>query len=84
MKTFKDLVFKKHHNSLLGERARLKFKNDYSVSVITGGYGSKSSPYELAILYKDDLCYTTGITDGVLGYLTKNEVTKIMKQVQEL
>lgn len=87
MKTFKDLEFKKHPNFGIGgfrTQAEMKFENNYGVSVITGGYGNESQPYEVAVLYEGGLCYTTHITDDVIGYLTASEVTKIMKQVQEL
>ena len=87
MKAFKDLKFKKHPNFGIGgfrEQAEMKFKNDYGVSVITGGYGNDSAPYEVAVLYKDGLCYDTPITDDIIGYLTEDGVTDIMKKVQEL
>jgi hypothetical protein len=79
MKTFKDLEFKKHPSYGIGgfrTQAEMKFDNNYGVSVITGGYGNESKPYEVAVLYRGGLCYTT--------HLTASEVTKIMEQVQEL
>jgi len=87
MKTFKDLEFKTHPNFGIGrfqEHARMSFKNNYGVSVIIGGYGSSSKPYEVSILYNNNLTYNTHITDDVIGYLTESEVTKIMIQVQKL
>ena len=87
MKTFKDLVFEQHPNFGIGgftTQSTMKFENGYGVSVITGGYGSESEPYEVAVLFEGDLCYTTHITDDVMGYQTADNVTKIMKQVQEL
>ena len=81
MKTFKDLVF----NS--SNRARIKdFGNNYGVSVITGygTYSNESNPYELAVLFNNELCYTTEITDDVIGWLTEDEVTEIMIKIQNL
>ena len=86
MKTFKDLVFKTHPASFAGYGtiSELNFDNGYGVSVITGGYGSKEKPYELAILLEGDLCYDTGILDDVAGWLTKDKVTEYMLKVQKL
>lgn len=87
MKTFKDLEFKKHPMFGVGTlqtHARMSFKNDYGISVITGGYGSASKPYEIAVLYKGEITYNTHITDDVIGYLTSDEVTEIMFKIQEL
>ena len=87
MKTFKDLEFKQHpsyRNGGFTTQAEMHFKNNYGISVITGGYGTESEPFELAVLYKDSLCYSTHITNDVIGYLDESGVTKLMKQVQEL
>lgn len=81
MKTFRDLVF----NSL--GRARVSdFGNNYGVSVITGfgAYSSENKPYELAVLFKNELCYTTEITDDVIGWLDEEEVSEIMIKIQKL
>jgi len=40
--------------------------------------------YEVAVLKDGDLCYDTPITDDVLGYLTPEEVSSVMGQVQNL
>jgi len=79
LKTFSDLEFDMHNSW-----AHLKFENGYGVSVITGGYGSKDEPYELAVLKNDKICYSTPITDDVIGYLTAEEVTKYMAKIQYL
>ena len=85
MKEFKDLEFKdKDYGD--GKRAYLEFPNKYGVSVITGygSYSDEDSPYELAVILNGGLCYDTHITNDVMGYLTSEEVTEIMKQIQEL
>jgi hypothetical protein len=85
MKKFKDLEFKsKDYKD--GQASRMEFDNGYGVSVICGfgAYGNTDAPYELAILKNGSLCYDTEITRDVIGYLTPDDVTKYMKQVQEL
>jgi len=80
--TFKDLRFEK---TPVGLSTRMNFKNGYGVSVITiDRYCNKDNPFEVAILYNDSITYNTDITNDVLSDLSIEEVTKIMKKVQEL
>jgi len=86
MKTFKDLEFKTH---AMGEgiQSRLSFDNDYGVSVVRTSftYGGKEGLYELAVLDEHgNLTYNTSVTNDVIGYLSEDEVTDIMEQVQKL
>ena len=86
MKTFKDLMFEEH-DLIGGVRASLQFENGYGVSVVSGSYtyGGSDGLYELAVLNENGgIAYDTHITDGVLGYLKPEEVTKIMQQIQLL
>jgi len=85
MKEFKDLEFEVHPEGL-GTQAVMKFNNRYGVSVITGRmfYTNKSNPFEVAVLKDGTLTYNTHIASDVLGYQTEEDVTRIMKQVQEL
>jgi hypothetical protein len=85
MKTFKDLEFKPHPIGN-GLQATMNFDNDYGVSVVkfNGSYGFNRDLWEVAILYKDALTYNTDITDDVLGYQTDQDVTDVMKKVQDL
>ena len=88
--TFEDLKFEK--NDMFGEQAHHIFDNHYGVSVIRGpySYGGKDGLYELAVLYMgpDDECsqlvYDTPVTNDVEGYLTPDDVTRLMKQVSKL
>lgn len=84
MKTFKNLVFKPHPIGD-GVQARMDFKNGYGVSVIkfNGSYGYPNF-WEVAVMYKGSLTYDTPITDDVLGWQTEDDVTNVMKQVQQL
>lgn len=90
-KTFNDLEFKPHPGSTevydLGIVSRLFFPNGYGVSVVKGKYtyGGPEGLYELAVLDSNgSLTYETPITDDVIGHLSENQVTNIMKRVQEL
>lgn len=88
MKTFNDLKFDHEVNPLgcFMDRASLQFPNGYGISVIRGtySYGGDEGLYECAVLKDDKLYYDSPITDDVIGYCDEDEVTKIMKQIQEL
>ena len=87
---FKNLIFE--NDDMMGISAHHIFPNHYGVSVIKGpySYGGKEGKYELAILVMkpddiySELCYDTLITNDVMGYLTPEDITNIMKQVSEL
>ena len=72
---------------MVGKRSRMHFDNGYGVSVVSHSYsyGGSDGLYEVAVLDSDDnLTYETPVTDNVIGYLTEEDVTDVMKQVQEL
>lgn len=88
MKTFEDLYF-----AVLGNRICAKefFNNGYGISVVREEftYTSKDKlDFEIAILKGNkenySLCYTTSITDDVIGYCSPKKVSEIMKEIQEL
>jgi hypothetical protein len=86
MKTFSDLEFKPHP-TIDGIHARIHFENGYGASVVKHewSYGGKNGLYELAVLDLDNqLTYETSVTDDVIGYLTEDDVTEVLKQIQEL
>jgi len=88
MKTFEDLEFI-HINEgfMTGKRARMKFDNKYGISVVSTNYsyGGRDGLYEIAVLDSEgDLTYNTPVTSDVIGYLSPEEVTDIMKQIQLL
>jgi len=85
MKTFNDLDFNPMDMGI-GFIARINFDNGYGASVIKSphSYGGNQGLYELAVIKDDAICYNTPITDDVLGYLTENDVTKYLGQIQEL
>ena len=89
MKTFKDLRFKKHYYAKYykgAKQATMNFENGFGVSVLIGScfYSNGVDSYELAVLKNGKLCYNSGLTEDVFGRLSAREVTKIMKQVQQL
>ena len=53
-----------------------EFENGYGASVVKhdGSYGGKQGLYEIAVLDSTgDLCYSTPITDDVIGYATEEK-----------
>ena len=88
MKTFQDLVFGPHPvgYGYFDTQAKMTFPNGYGVSVVTGShaYSSEGRPYEVAIFDGNGLTYDTPITDDVIGHQTAEDVTDIMRRVQEL
>ena len=89
MKKFEDLEFEKIEDApyQIGVKCKMVFENGYGVSVVwhKHSYGSKNGLFEIAVLGKDgDLTYDTPVTNDVIGYLSREEVTNIMEQVQEL
>ena len=52
-------------------------------------YGGELGLFELAVLKyteedKFELCYTTEITDNVIGYLTEKEIQEYLKKISKL
>lgn len=88
MKEFKDLEFVNHDDDFtIGIRARMFFPNGYGISVIKNNrsYGGKDGLYEVGVLdNKGDLCYDTPVTDDVIGWLSEDDVSRVMREVQEL
>ena len=85
MKTFNDLDFNPMEMGI-GFIARINFNNGYGASVVKSiySYGGDQDLYELAVIKDNAICYDTPITDDVIGYLTENDVTKYLGQIQEL
>lgn len=63
---------------------RDQYANGYGVSVITGGYGSEDRPYELAVLHDGEVCYRSGLTTDVEGYLTMGDVIRFCMAIAGL
>ena len=68
-----------------------KFDNGYGASVVCHdySYGGDQGLKELAVLKFEDgeewhLCYTTPITDDVIGYLEDNRVEELLVAIENL
>lgn len=68
------------------EQRIYRFSNGYGASVIRGPftYGGPDGLWELAVLYGEDICYSTIITQDVVGYLSEAAVNKILGRIEEL
>ena len=89
MKTFNDLQFKEHPKGVVygGIISRIIFDNGYGASIVKGpySYGGADGLYELAVIGKDgQVTYDTPITGDTIGYLTQEDVTKLLEQIQKL
>lgn len=100
IKNFKDLVFIPHpiakeaqklplyfaEEYAKSKQAKMDFENGYGISVLFGSifYSNGIDTYEVGILKDGSLCYDTPITNDVIGYITADEVTDIMRKIQEL
>ena len=63
------------------------FDNGYGVSVVRTpfSYGGKKGLYELAVLKDGEIHYDNPVANGdVVGYLTEDEVSEFMVDVQKL
>ena len=69
-----------------GEQYIFHFENGFGASVIRkrGSYGFEQGLWELAVLWEGHLCYSTPITDDVIGHLSNEEVNDILDQIKEL
>ena len=86
MKTFSDLEFKAHPAGK-GVQAKIQFTNGFGASVVKTPYtyGGSSGLYELAVIDKDGrLNYSTEVTNDVVGYLSPDDVTEYLRQIQIL
>ncbi len=83
---FTDIPFKPRNDSRGGVYARIDFANGYTASIIMNqySYGGPDGLYEIAVLRGDDVVYDTPVTDDVIGGVEPENVTKILKQIEEL
>lgn len=94
-KTFYDLQFKPYADGRpevyvvcqrTSRQAIMDFSNGYGVSVLCGKdfYSNGINTFEVGIRRGDNLTFDTPITDDVIGWQTPEQITEIMKQVQDL
>lgn len=84
-KNFKDLEFDKCLFGF-GKQAVMHFENGYWVSVLLGSmfYSNGRDSYEVRVFNGDRRIDETIINDGMLGWLTSDEVDEVMAKVQKL
>lgn len=85
MTKFSDIKFEHYQGGVAGS---IEFANGYGASVISHkySYGGKEGKYELGVTKAPDwtLCYDTPITSDVIGWLSKGQVTKLLKKIEGL
>ena len=88
MKTFKDLQFESMSDTFYnGVKTRIYFENGFGASIVKHdySYGGKDGLYELAVLFDDEIHYDNPVAAGdVRGYLTEEEVSKLLIEIQNL
>jgi hypothetical protein len=69
-------------------QCRIQFDNGYGASIVSHNYsyGGKEGLYEIAVLDENGkIHYDNPVANGdVRGYLKPEEVTELLKQIQEL
>jgi hypothetical protein len=87
MKTFKDLEFR---GASLSKQAMIFFDNGYGATVVQQQsiISGREVLYDIGVLKGNEeinrLCFDTPITSDVIGRCDEDEITKILKQIQEL
>ena len=80
-----------------GRGVRFAFENRYGASVVrhSFSYGGRDGFWELAVLrdvdlvgpgriWEWDLCYSTSITDDVIGHMTEAHVNETLRKIGAL
>ncbi len=84
-KTFEDIEFHYHHD---GQHSVITFDNGYGVTVSkdnASSLGGEMGLYQLITINKKlDAIFNTPICKGPIGFLTEEEITEIMIEVQNL
>ncbi|MCO0831936.1 hypothetical protein NFX39_02345 [Fructobacillus sp. W13] len=83
--------FEKYIEKTYLDQVVYKFSNGYGASVVFhfGSYGYENGLCEIAVLKFDDngrydICYTTPITEDVIGYADDKTRDEVLKQIKEL
>lgn len=70
-----------------GYQKRYTFANGYGASVVSHdfSYGGSQGFFEVAVLDSNgDLCYSTPVTDDVIGYLDFAGVAEVLADIESL
>ena len=84
--TFQELIFQSHPIGM-GKQFIVQYPNGYGASIVQGPhtYGGPNGLYELAVFGKNgEITYDTPITNDVLGYLSEQELEKILLDIKNL
>ena len=79
--------YTKKYDILNGVGYTYQFENGYGASVVKhdSSYGGKQGLYEIAVLDSTgDLCYSTPITDDVIGHATEDKVLDTLHRIKSL
>ena len=79
--------YTKKYDILNGVGYTYQFENGYGASVVKhdSSYGGKQGLYEIAVLDSTgDLCYSTPITDDVIGWATEDKVLDTLHRIKSL
>lgn len=77
-------------NGNSGVQTLVFFSNGYGASVVKNplSYGNREGLFEIAVLIGDksewEICYSTYITDDVLGYQTDADVADVLQKIRNL
>ncbi len=84
-KTFKDIEFHYHHD---GQHSVMSFDNRYGVSVSrdnASSLGGEMGLYQLVVIDERlNVIFDMPICKAPIGFLTEDEVTEIMIEIQNL
>ena len=74
------------HYCAKGIYQEYSFPNGYGASVVkhAGSYGAKQGLWEVAVVQDGELCYSTPITDDVIGHLNDPQVDDILGKISRL
>jgi len=90
--TFNDLKFTPYsimdNNEFFkkSEISNINYKNGYGNSILLGKnfYSNGKNLYEMQIIKNNETCYTTPLTDNVLGYEDKLSISRYMIATQRI
>lgn len=78
--------FKNERHIFDGYQWIFEFENSFGASVVKhiGSYGSEEDLFELGVLKEGHLCYSTPITNDVIGRLKNEEVLELLERIKAL
>jgi hypothetical protein len=77
----------KPHPTVNGRHGVVQFTNGWGASIVTGewSYSAPGKPWEIAVIDADgEIRYDSGLTFDVFGFLTDDEATKVLADIEAL